>query len=358
MKRSILQRICNLVLSNSYRFSSIYGYKSIYEWKKIKGKYKGHRVFLIANGPSLNITPLYLLKNEYSIVFNRFKLMLERINYIPSFYMVTDGSVCVDNKEEVLWWTNNCQKTFVPDIMKGEMLWLRKALDRNEKIMWMFEEPIGFSDCLPFVKPGATVIFEAFQVLRFLGFSEVIVVGNDMNYVIHQNATVLKEIKSKGQKTQQIQSKEDDDPNHFDPRYFGKGKVYHQPTNEVVNRIFANLDYVAEEYKKTGTNVINAGYNSKVESFPKQDFYETLGYSEDKIDNLFEELVRSKGFNSLQSFLSTAVEMSSDFDNSYMIVAVPHEMAGNLIKKKILDYLPIGPYRGKVYLINRKSIKA
>lgn len=357
MKRTLTQRIGNLFVSNVSRFSSAYSYQQICKWKKLKGRYKGKRVFLIANGPSLNITPLYLLKNEYTIVFNRFKLMLERINYSPSFYMVTDGSVCVDNKEEVLWWANNCQGAFVPDIMKGEMLWLRKALEKNDKIMWMFEEPMGFSDCLPFVKPGATVIFEAFQVLKFLGFSEVIVVGNDMNYVIHQNATVLKEIKSKGQKTQQIQSKGDDDPNHFDPRYFGKGKVFHQPTEEVINRIFDNLDYVAREYEKSGTKVVNAGFNSAVKSFPKQDFYEALGYSQETIDILFEELVCRNGFDSLQSFLGKAVEMSSDFDNSHEIVAVPNEIAGDLIKKKILDYLPIGPYCGKVYLINRKSIK-
>lgn len=322
----------------------------------MKNKYVGKRAFLIANGPSLNITPLYLLKDEYTIVFNRFKLMLERLKYIPSFYMVTDGSVCVDNKNEVLWWADKCQGTFVPDIMKGEMAFLRKALNKSNKIMWLFEEPMGFSDFLPFVKPGATVIFEAFQVLKYLGFSEVIVVGNDMNYVIHNNSTILNEIESKGQKTQQIQSNEDDDPNHFDPRYFGKGKVYHQPTNEVINRIFRNLDYVAEVYKKSGVKVLNAGYNSNVESFPKQEFYKALGYTQEKIDSLFEELIISKGFVSLESFLNKVVVYDPSSDNDYEVIAIPLNFADEVIKKRILDYLPIGPYKNYVYLIKRNII--
>ncbi len=34
-------------------------------WGQLKDKYKGERVFVVGNGPSLNKTPLYLLKNEY-----------------------------------------------------------------------------------------------------------------------------------------------------------------------------------------------------------------------------------------------------------------------------------------------------
>lgn len=355
MNKTITRRLWNLIYSNGYRFTSMYGYQQILKWKKLKAKYKGKRVFLIANGPSLNMTPLYLLKDEFTIVFNRSKLMLERLNYIPSFYMVTDGSVSLDIKDEITWWADNCKCAFVPDYVKGDMIWLRKALSNNDKLYYMFEEYMPFSNYLPFVKPGATVIFCAFQVLKYLGFSEVVVVGNDMNYVIHETAKVVDEIVTKGNKVQQILSQKDDDPNHFDPRYFGKGKTYHQPTQEVLDRIFANLDYVAQEYKKDGVKIVNAGYNSKVESFPKQDFYECLGYSEEKIDIIFEELVRSKGFDSLEEFLNLSIEGDADFDKNLDIVAIPATIAGEVIRNNILDFLPLGPYKGKVYLVNRKK---
>lgn len=356
MKKTITKRLWNLFASNAYRFTQVYSYQQLQDWKKLKNKYRAKRVFLIANGPSLNITPLYLLKDEYTMVFNHSKLMLERFNYIPSFYMLTDGSVGLDIKDEIVWWAENNEGTFVPDIVKSEMICLRNILGKNENVRYMFEEYMPFSSSLPFVKPGATVIYEAFQVLRYMGFSEVIVVGNDMNYVTHQTAKVISENVTNGRRIQQILSQEDDDPNHFDPRYFGKGKTYHQPTDEVVNRIFANLDEVASEYKKSGTRVVNAGYNSKVASFPKCDFYECLGYSEEKIDGIFEELVISKGFDSLDSFLSQAKPMSEDNVLSGGIASVPIAMASDVIKKNILEYLPIGPYKGSVYLIDRKRL--
>lgn len=354
MKKTVTRRVWNLVVSNWSRFTSAYGYQQISKWRKLKGKYIGKRVFLIANGPSLNMTPLYLLRDEYTIVFNHSKLMLERLGFIPSFYMVTDGIVALDIKEEIAWWADHCEGTFAPDIVKGEMVWLRKAMGGNDKVMWMFEEPCKFSNYLPFVKPGATVIFEAFQVLKYLGFSEVYVVGNDMNYVIHQTAKVLEGIETKGRKVIQIESQKDDDPNHFDPRYFGKGKVYHQPMQEVIDRIFANIDYVASDYRKAGVKVVNVGYNSKVESFPKQDFYEALGYSQEKIDTLFEQLVISKGFSSLFVFLSQAVDAKDHFEDQIDVVSLPMEVATDVIKKKINNYLPVGPYKDIVYLINRK----
>ena len=356
MKRTLSQRIWNLVVSNGSRFTSAYGYRQLYRWKRLKDKYRGKRVFLIANGPSLNKTPLYLLRDEFTIVFNRSKLMLERLGYIPSFYMVTDGIVGLDIKDDILWWAKHCQNTFIPDIAKGDMAWLRKSLGNNDQIYWMFEEPMPFSKSLPFVKPGATVIFEAFQVLLYLGFDEVVVVGNDMNYVIHKTAKVIEESVSAGKKVQQIQSQGDDDPNHFDPRYFGKGKIYHQPTDEVVARMIANLDYIAEEYRKADVKITNAGYDSMVESFPKKDFYEALGYSQEKIDTIFEDLVISKGFASLNEFLQQAAEVGGSFEENLKIASVHMSKAGNVIKEKIVDYLPVGPYRDKVYLIKRNLL--
>ena len=66
------------------------------KWDRIKNKYKNKRVFLIGNGPSLNNTELYLLKNEYTICFNHFDLFFERINWTPTFYSVTDELVLKD----------------------------------------------------------------------------------------------------------------------------------------------------------------------------------------------------------------------------------------------------------------------
>ena len=66
------------------------------KWKQLQNKYLGQRVFLIGNGPSLNKTPLYLLRDEYTMCFNRFSLLVERINWSPTFFTTTDNLVLND----------------------------------------------------------------------------------------------------------------------------------------------------------------------------------------------------------------------------------------------------------------------
>lgn len=355
MNNTLFIRIWNLLSSNSKRIFEPYFFDNIRRWKSLKGKYKGKRAFLIANGPSLNITPLYLLKDEYTIMFNRIQLMLERLNYIPTFYMVSDEVVAPNIKEDISFFIKYSQMVFTPDRKKNGVDFT-SFVPYSEKVLYWYEEPVKFSKKPPIMGPGGTVIYWAFQALAYMGFDEVVVVGNDMNYVVHKTIEVIDENIVMGKNLQSVRSKEDDDPNHFDPRYFGKGKEYHQPTEDVVNRIFSALDRVAVAYKEMGRKVTNAGYNSLVNSFPKQDFYECLGYSQDKIDQLFEELIQSKGFSSISDFLDKSTEVSTIWDGDLDIAAVPINIVDDVVKKKITDYLPLGPYNNCVYFVNRKTI--
>lgn len=354
--QTLLTRAYNLLYSNSIRLLSVYGYRNWLKWRRLKGYYAGKRIFLIANGPSLNITPLFLLKNEYTIMFNRITLMLERLNFIPNFYMIVDGLAGKTSQEDIRYFIGKNQMVITPDITKADHVRFMDFVPFKENVYYVYEEPTKFSHHLPFVNNGNTVIYAAFQVLKYLGFSEVYVVGNDMNYVIHTTAEIMSEHAIKGRVTQNICSKQDDDPNHFDPRYFGKGKEYHQPTQEIMDSIFRGLDRVAKEYKKAGIKVINAGYNSMVKSFPKQEFYEALGYSQEKIDGLFDDLVKSKGLASKEWLLEKAVRKDDDWEEEIDAASVPLEMATTIVKKKVLDYLPLGPYCGKLYFVNRKLI--
>jgi len=356
-QKTLLSNIYRLSYSNIVRFASSYCYENIAKWRKVKGKYKGQRCFLIANGPSLNMTPLYLLKDEYTIMFNRAGLIIERLNYIPSFYMISDGLVGRNIKDEINYYVDNCKHVFVPDINKGELVKFTDFVPFKENVLYMYEEPKKFSRSLPFMNVGGTVIYAAFQVLMYLGFDEVIVVGNDMNYVVAKNVDVLTEEKNNKGLYQNIRSQKDDDPNHFDPRYFGKGKEYHQPTDVIVNKIFGSLDRVAKEYKKSGIKIVNAGYNSAVKSFPKQDFYDALEYSREKIGGLFDDLVKSKGLESKEWLLSAAVSKEDVWEENMDVVSVPTEIATAIVKKKVLDYLPLGPYNDRLYFVNRKILK-
>ncbi len=354
--RTFGRRLWNILSQNAYRFTSLYGYREISRWRRVRGKYGGERLFLIANGPSLNITPLYLLRDEYTIAFNRFGLMLERLNFVPDFYMVSDGEVGKDIKDDIFYFIEKSDMVFVPDIAKGDNVYFRKFMPRSDKVMYMFGiRSRYYSHSLPFVGDGNTVIFPAFQVAEYLGFKEIVVVGNDMNYVLHTNAETLKEEKIADHVNQTVRLEADDDPNHFDYRYFGKGRVCHQPTEYNIGKIFDNLDTVARNAGKRGVKIMNAGYNSKVTCFEKKDFFEVLGYSDEKISRMFGDLVAGFGYGSLEEFMKEATRRDGDWEEDISLVSVECHAAERIVKEKIEKYIPVGPYRGNLYFINRKT---
>lgn len=49
--------------------------------------------------------------------------------------------------------------------------------------------------------------------------------------------------------------------------------------------------------------------------------------------------------------------MDEEWEGSQDVVVVPMEKATAIVKKKVLEYLPLGPYKDMVYFVNRKIIK-
>lgn len=342
--------ILSIVCKNIRRIFSSYYYLNYYQWRLLKNKYKGKRIFIIGNGPSLNETPLFLLKNEYTLTFNRFYLMDERINWAPTFYMMSDGVVLNDNIEEVKKTINQTELSFFPD--RYESFHFTKILPKLTNIRYFHQEPIPFSRILPYVGSGGTVAFIAFEVLSYLGFSEIYFLGIDMNYVVHDNARVISQ-----KYNQEIQSLGDDDPNHFDVRYFGKGKKYHQPDQKVLNSIIESLNRAAKYFKKHSKIVVNVGLSSKVDSFPKANLIDVLKYNKDDIDELFLNLIQKYGYESLASFEKQCVFLSesTSWNNKSNIVSLPVKEALKVIKNKMTDYIPIGPYQNLIYFILRST---
>ena len=106
---------------------------------------------------------------------------------------------------------------------------------------------------------GATVTFTCLQLAYYMGFSKAILIGVD-----HSFAT-------KGKPNTTIVS-HGDDPNHFHPKYFGKGFKWQLPdldTSEVGYML------AKETYQRAGRQVIDATIGGKLTIFPKVE-YETL----------------------------------------------------------------------------------
>ncbi len=316
------------------------------EWKALKGKYAGKRAFLIGNGPSLNETPLYMLRDEYTMCLNRFYMLHERLNWHPKFYMCVDPVVLPDISNEV-----NKQ---IQNFGLGVFLSIHKQyIKQKPNVLWIHGMvPNWYSDMLPLTGKAATVAFQALQVLTYLGFSEIYLVGVDQNYQIHKTAKVIK--------GREIESLKDDDPNHFDPRYFGKGRKYHQPDLKMSQDMIKSFEVVNKASVKYGFKVYNAGFNSQLDVFERKNFYELFDYNEDTslavFLKSFPETVSREYIK--EQLEKEAMQIDSNKDYKEFDSIITNISDGKELTQKIIyTHIPFGPYKEKILFLNRNRMQ-
>lgn len=226
-----------------------------------KNKHQGQVGVILANGPSLNNINLEKLKQYVTIGMNRIYLMYDKSDFRPDYYCLEDHMVAEDNTAEISSLEGSVM--FIPKDLSycikdnTNILYtnlIRRYRGAKQKSMFSanFAEKVYW---------GGTVTYYALQLAYYLGFNKVYIVGLDHNYIKPTNA--------KGEK---IVSREDD-VNHFDPRYFGKGKRWHAPNN-LIDRMEISYREAKRGFEESGRQIINATLNSKLSEdvFPKMDF--------------------------------------------------------------------------------------
>lgn len=300
----------------------------------IKGKYAGKRVFIVGNGPSLNQMPLYLLKDEYTMCFNRFPLMCERVNWKPNFYAVTDDLLLRDMGEEINKTTEEVDYSFFPDLHPSNLN-VKKIIKQRNNVLWLHVDKPEFSDHLPACGINKTVVNAGIQIAAWMGFSEIYLLGVDMTFGDQK-------IKKGNSRDWQAQG---DDPNHFDPRYFNAGRKYHNP---MVGEMLEKFEKCKEFYSDKGVNIYNAGFGGKLETFERKNFDELLNMTNSQKEELFLEAVHHSNTKvSLEDFESCK-EGKKDA-NFYL----PTEDGIKLIKEYITTHIPFGPFKGNYYFLKR-----
>jgi len=103
---------------------------------------------------------------------------------------------------------------------------------------------------------GATVTYIAMQVAFYLGFQKVVLIGVDHNYTTQgkPNSTVV----SQG-----------DDPNHFNPGYFGKGFRWQLPDLKVNEQSY---QLARQVYAQAGREVVDATIGGKLRVFNRIEY--------------------------------------------------------------------------------------
>lgn len=212
--------------------------------------HQGERCFIIGNGPSLKNTDLGKLKGEYTFGMNRIYLLFPELGFHTTYFASINDLVVEQCAEEIaalpmpkfIAWHANRHFQRLPQ----DMVFLYTT----------YTGPRFTYDLTGRVWEGATVTNVALQLAFYMGFQQVILIGVDHNFA------------SKGEANKTVVS-DGADPNHFDPRYFGKGFRWQLPdleTSEIGYRL------ARQAYEKAGRQVLDATVGGKLTVFPKVDY--------------------------------------------------------------------------------------
>jgi hypothetical protein len=230
--------------------------ESIRRLAAMKDIHKGKRAFIIGNGPSLKQTDLSKLKNEVTFAMNRFYLAFPELGFTTSYICVTNDLVAEQFADDlaalpipkfIAWRSHRHFSAQLPITQLPTFVYTS------------YTGPRFTTDARGRVWEGATVTNLALQLAYHMGVEKAILIGVDHNFTSKGDAN--KTIVSTG-----------DDPNHFDPRYFGKGVKWQLPDLDTSEIGYA---FAREAYRKAGREVVDATVGGKLTIFPKVE-YESL----------------------------------------------------------------------------------
>ncbi len=333
-------RLLNYSLVKYKRFTRPVDHVNIKKFKLLHNKFSGNRIFIIGNGPSLNSTPLYLFKNEYTMCFNRFNLMLDRLDWEPTIFGVTDDLVIKDMFDEIN--TEILPRTkyaFFPDIHPSNVD-VKNLIDNRENVYWINTDIPAFSDNLPQCGINKTVVNAGIQFAAYLGFKEIYLIGVDVTFGDQK----VKKINKRNWEASEH------DPNHFDPRYFEKGRKYHNPT---VHEMIEKFAEAKTFFDKRNVKIYNAGIGGKLEVFPRVDFYSLFNHISipETQELLLFKKVRDKNINYQDLHLSPLIDASQDTYPNIFKTDIAFGLS--ILPKLVYTYFPLGPYQNSYYFVKK-----
>ena len=228
-----------------------------------KNKYQGKRVYIIGNGPSLKNTDLNLIKNEYSIAMNRISLIYDSTEWRPSFYIF-----CSTNCQHKIWgkeWTSSIHKaikeknttsfiykrfrnTIDPQNKHG-INWIKNISENKPKPNGDILDSSFSNNIEERIDKSASTVNVALQMAKYMGFSEIIVLGCDLGWTADKGYN--------------------NDQNHFTKSYNAD-----IPSHKVVkiNKQMRNVHRLARKNIDDNVKMYNASIKTTLDTYPLIDY--------------------------------------------------------------------------------------
>lgn len=242
----------------------------------LRNKYHGQSIFIIGNGPSLNKIDFEALKDYYCFAANKIYLMFDTTDWRPDFYTSLDWRVtpdCHDEINKLSGMTFFFAYRFHGMLREGEDVFWYESMSPGRLLSEQFEP-----DATEGLRGGGGTLSAALQLAFFLGFRRMFLIGVDSSFVI-PDSVLQSGGDLFGTGVQINLESTQDDPNHFDPRYFGKGTKWHDPNLDEQRRGFRAAHRAIHVL---GGELYNSTIGGKLESVPRMAFEEALEYAQKK----------------------------------------------------------------------------
>ncbi len=222
------------------------------------------RAFVVGNGPSLADTDVARLKGEHVFGSNRVYLGYDDWDYSIPYWCIEDRRVARDTAKE--WNALEAKYKFIPYDVKSLITnWDNVCLiNFNRKgykqlagraVFWP-----DFSLNPDHLHTGMTVTYMMLQIAFIMGCNPIYLIGVDHYY---SRTDDIRE----GSAGKLISS--GDDPDHFKPDYFGKGRRYHKPRTDLSTNAYRVAELTTMEHD---LKIYNASLRTKLEVFERIDY--------------------------------------------------------------------------------------
>jgi len=163
----------------------------------LKGEFDEERIFVLGNGPSLQDTPLEELADEYTLGVNKITKLFDDVDWRPSFYLAIHGEEGIEKSEfmtainlDVPCFFPNQHTEFLPE--RDNVYFLNTEDIRDKYDIDTFGEygrnvaneydlsKIWSREIAEVVYTYTTVLYPAIQLVSWLGFDEIYLLGCDL----------------------------------------------------------------------------------------------------------------------------------------------------------------------------------
>lgn len=212
--------------------------------KSFHNKYKGKRCFITCTGPSLTISDLEMLKDEYVFGMNSIALIHDRTDWKPDFYAIQDTNV-YENLKDAIHSTDN-------GVIFAPYSYLRQYNTPSNWVYWhmcgsyhLFEMIYLHKYFTKFsnnvyarVYDGYSIAISIMQIVMYMGFDEIYLLGADCSYLGKQ-------------------------------QHFVETGVYEPDNNDMTQKLITSYTTVKQNAEKIGVKIYNATRGGYLELFPR-----------------------------------------------------------------------------------------